>query len=96
MITILKFYADWCGPCNALKPTWDKIQEDLSDEFIFQAVDIEANPQTRAEFYVRTIPMFIAVQDGKEIARKQGASSYTELKDWLYEQRNLQRDLLQE
>lgn len=90
MITVLKFYADWCSPCNAMKPAWDQLKEDLKDEFIFQAIDIDANPQMRADYFVRSIPTIVLVKDGKEVTRKQGSATFPELKDWLYdEQGNL-------
>lgn len=89
MITVLKFYADWCGPCKALEPTWNKLQEELKNEFIFQSVDIESNPQERARFFIRSIPTIIMVKKGEEIARRSGGS-FEDIKDWLYhEQGNL-------
>lgn len=93
-ITVLKFEAKWCGPCQAIQPIWEELQKDTSN--IYKAIDIDDNPQLRADYHVRTIPLFIAIKDGKEVARKQGAATVRELKDWLDEQRDLQPDVLQE
>lgn len=90
MITVLKFYADWCAPCKAFQPTWEKLQDEYGDELIFQSVDIEANPQTRLDYHVRTIPTMIAVKDGKELSRLGGQRTFAEIQEWLAnEQGNL-------
>lgn len=89
MITVIKFYADWCGPCKAMQPTWEKLEELFDGEVIFQSVDIEANPNLRQEHNVRSIPTLIMFKDGKELARRQGSGSLTELEDWIDEQGSL-------
>lgn len=90
MITIIKFYADWCGPCKALQPTWDKIKEEFAESVIFQDVNIDDNPQTRADYNVRSIPAFVMIKDRQEIARRQGGGTFSELEDWVIESGNLQ------
>jgi len=89
VLTLMKFYADWCGPCKAMQPTMDQLKESYKDEVIFVDVNIEDNPQTRAEFFVRTIPTFVLVKDRKEIARKQGSATVYEMSDWIDEQRDI-------
>jgi thioredoxin-like negative regulator of GroEL len=84
MITILRFMADWCGPCKVMEPAWKQLQEELKDSYIFRSVDIDTDVQLRADFSVRSIPTVIVTEDGKEIARKQGSGTFPELKDWLY------------
>lgn len=83
MKTLLKFYADWCGPCKAVAPTIDKLAEELKDQIIVQPVNIDDNPQVRADYGIRSIPAFVLVEDGKEIARRQGGGSYSEMKGWI-------------
>jgi thioredoxin-like negative regulator of GroEL len=91
MITVIRFMADWCGPCIAMVEAWKQIEDEFKGKFIFQSVDIDANPDTRAQFYVRMIPTIILVKDGVELARRQTGGTFDELKEWLEsEQGNLQ------
>jgi thioredoxin len=83
MLTVIKFFADWCGPCKAMQPTWEKLQEELKDEVIFSSIDIDANSQIRAEYGIRSIPTFVLIEDGEEVDRKNGSMTYTEMKEWL-------------
>lgn len=83
MLTLLKFYADWCGPCKAMIPTMDKLKEEFSDDVIFSDVNIDDNPQVRAQYGIRSIPAFVLVKDGQEIDRKVGSATYGDLETWL-------------
>lgn len=83
--------ADWCGPCIEMQPAWEQLKEDLKGEFLFESVDIESNPSTREQYFVRMIPTLILVREGKELARRQSGGTLEELKVWLAnEQRNIQ------
>ena len=83
MLTLLKFYADWCGPCKAMIPTMDKIKEEFSDDVIISNINIDDNPQVRAQYGIRSIPSFVLLKDGQEIDRKVGSQTYGQLEEWL-------------
>lgn len=82
MITVIKFYADWCGPCKSLSPTWEDLKEEYADEVVFQTVDVDSNPEAAKQNNVRTIPTLIAFKDGKELGR-QNIMTYKEYVEWL-------------
>lgn len=87
MLTLLKFKAEWCGPCKAMLPTMDAIKEEFKDTVIVSDVDIDDNPQLRVEYHIRSIPAFVLIKDRKEIARSVGSKTLSEMKDWLNESR---------
>lgn len=68
---LLKFSADWCGPCKAVTPTLEKIVGDTGVE-IFE-VDIDARPELAEQFGIRSIPTVIAFKDGSPIDMLVGA-----------------------
>jgi thioredoxin len=83
MRTLIKFYADWCNPCKAMLPTMDKIKEEFEGELKFVDINIDDNPQERANYNIRSIPAFVLIEDGKEIARNIGSMTYSQLEDFL-------------
>ena len=88
MLTLLKFKADWCKPCQAMAPIVKQLDEE-DDNLIVQDVDIEANPQVRADYHIRSIPAFVLLKDRQEIARHVGSCSLSELKEFVDGARNL-------
>lgn len=79
-VTLVDFYADWCGPCRMIAP----IVEELSSEFNGKAkiakLDIEKAQSTTADFQVTSIPTIILFKDGKEVKRIVGLRDKEALK----------------
>ena len=88
MLTLLKFEAPWCGPCNAMNPIVKQL-DDEDNNLIVTHIDIDSNPQERVNYNVRSIPTFVLIKDGEEIARKVGSGTLSEMKDWISESRAL-------
>lgn len=70
---LLKFSADWCGPCKAVVPVLEKVIENTG--VTVYDIDIDADPETAQKFGVRSIPTVIAVRGGEVIDALVGASS---------------------
>lgn len=74
---ILKFGADWCGPCQQMEP----IVEDIEDEHDVIHIDIEENPEVANEYHVRSLPTFLALDDGEVIDQHNGMATYEQLEE---------------
>lgn len=94
MHTLLKFYADWCGPCTAMQPVMDQLKTDMAETVIVANINIDDNPQSRLDYHVRSIPCYVLLEDGKEISRKTGSATLSEMKEWINESGSVQPDVL--
>ena len=68
MKTLLKFEADWCGPCQQIKPLVSDVLSTHSDvELKTINVDEQQNKQLVAMHGVRAIPTLVLLDDGSKI-----------------------------
>lgn len=63
-ITIVDFYAVWCGPCKALSPVLDSIGAENPDVGVIK-VDIEENNVLCDEFGIRSVPTLVFFKNGE-------------------------------
>ncbi|MEN8928255.1 MAG: thioredoxin [Flavobacteriales bacterium] len=66
---LLDFYADWCGPCQTLMPTVEKLSNEFEGKVEIQKVNIDQNPELAKKFGVRSIPSLFFIKD-QEIVEK--------------------------
>lgn len=71
-VVVLKYGAEWCGPCKAMKPHLDGLTKRLKDEpFALVDVDIDANPELADKWNITTVPR-VYVLDGAGTVRYKG------------------------
>lgn len=76
---LVKFEADWCGPCKAMKPAIEALAEEYGDRVTFATLDIDQNQQTPYKYGVRGIPTVMLFKDGQVVAQKVGLARKPEL-----------------
>lgn len=67
----------WCGPCRSIAPVFESLAKDNGDKVTFIKVDVDDNETTAGNASIRSVPTFIAFQDGKNIHEFSGASTQT-------------------
>jgi thioredoxin 1 len=78
-ITVLDFWAEWCGPCKMLGPIIDDLsRENEGKDVTVAKINVEENQQLAIKYGVRGIPTVIIFKDGEEQTRKVGVSSKAE------------------
>lgn len=68
---LLDFYADWCGPCQMLKPILAEFEE-AHPEVKIRRVNIDEDRGLAEQYKIATIPCLVVVRDGEEVAREVG------------------------
>lgn len=79
-VTLVDFYADWCGPCRRIAPIIEELANELAGKATIAKLDIEQAQGTTATFQVMSIPTIILFKDGKEVKRIVGLTDKENLK----------------
>jgi thioredoxin 1 len=71
-ITLVDFWADWCGPCRMFAPIFEAASEKYP-EITFGKVDTEAQQQLADEAGISSIPTLMVFRDGILLYNNPGA-----------------------
>ncbi|MGK0317403.1 MAG: thioredoxin 1 [Saprospiraceae bacterium] len=62
---VLDFYADWCGPCQTLLPTVEKLADEFKNEVTIVKVNIDKQRALAEKFKVKSIPSIFFMTSNK-------------------------------
>ncbi len=79
-VTLVDFFANWCGPCRALMPIIEEIAEERGDIKV-GAVNVDEERGLANRFNITSIPTLILIKDGEVVSRTQGARPKVALLD---------------
>jgi len=71
-ITLVDFWAEWCGPCKAFGPIYEEASSQHAD-VTFGKVDTEAEQALSQAANIRSIPTLMAFRDGILVFSQPGA-----------------------
>ena len=82
-VSLIDFWAPWCGPCIAQTPTLDALSSEFEGQIRMAKVNIDNAAELAQTHGIRGVPTLILFEDGKPISQKVGLQSKTSLQAWL-------------
>ncbi len=83
-ITVVDFFATWCGPCKMLGPVLEEIASERSEVKIVK-IDVDQNPNLSKTYGIMSVPTMILFKDGKPVATKNGYMPKELIYSWIEE-----------
>ena len=72
-LVLVDFNADWCGPCQMMKPVVEEFGKENNVKIV--SINVDDYEEFSDSYGVYTIPCLVLFRDGKEIAREEGVVS---------------------
>lgn len=84
-LTLVDFWASWCGPCQMFGPIFEEVSDSVKDvNFVKFEID-ESNRRTPAKFGIRSIPSVLAFKNGELKEARTGLMDEDTLTQWIKE-----------
>lgn len=71
-VTLVDFWADWCGPCKMLAPVLDAVAVELAGKAKIGKINVDEQEALARQFSIMSIPTLIIFKDGKLMEKVSG------------------------
>ena len=72
-LTIVDFWAEWCGPCRAIGPVIEELSKDYAGKINVGKVNVDLNPAVSMNYGITSIPAILFIKGGKVVDKQIGA-----------------------
>lgn len=82
-LTVVDFWAPWCGPCKMMAPVMEKLEEQFGDRIKFVKMNVDGNQEVAQRYKVMSIPSLVLFRDGKAVEKVTGVYPEAKLAHYL-------------
>ncbi|XP_047993258.1 thioredoxin, mitochondrial [Leguminivora glycinivorella] len=80
---VVDFFATWCNPCRMLTPRLESIISEKKGKVVLAKVDIDEQTDLALDYEVSSVPVLVAIKDGKVLHRLVGLQDTDKLRKWI-------------
>mgnify|MGYP000034798488 CR=1 FL=1 len=88
-VTLVDFFATWCGPCKRMHPILENLKVELGDKIRIIKVDVDKNEALAQQFAIQSVPTLLLFRKGEAIWRQSGAMRLDDLKSLISQYSNI-------
>ena len=78
-LTLVDFFATWCGPCKMMHPVLEQLKEEMGDSLRIIKIDIDKNEALMEQYRIQSVPTLMLFREGQQLWRQSGAMPLVEL-----------------
>ena len=79
-LTLVEFFATWCGPCKQMHPVLEQLKQELGDSIRIVKLDVDKNDALAAAYRIQSVPTLMLFRSGQVVWRQSGAMRLNDLK----------------